>query len=489
MINNEAAVSSSRIILLTQYPNSQYSKVVSQPDYFERLQIMYSEQDKLYAETYKAYNINDFATVKANTKMFAEKFPLSDLLPKFLFLNAMSIGKTESQEVFEKELTKLVEAHPQSDVSVMSRDILALMLQGREAKKGGSQGSLLARRNESTTSVAVDAANAARAFEINTDTKHRIVLQGAISDDNMNKLMYNLASFNFTRFMVKDFDLVRLRIDSTTQTLSVTNLESFDEAIWYTQTIESDPSLSRILQSLNLSKIIISEDNYALTRSGLTIAQYQQFFAQNLSKFSKKSFDAKAFDSNVAPVSKPVAVAPPNVAKPAESAQNIVQDNKRVVEQQQQQTVQPAPQVPVAKTSPTTVTPVEIDDTPLFKNLYAYKPNDPHYVTVNVLSGNFDAQQLKTVFENYNKTNYAVLNLKLNLEDSGSQKVLIIGSFADANIAKSYLLRMVREAELFVPLKGCDYRNLVGTQRNFNTMMSQNAMPVYIEFMREFYLK
>ena len=489
MINNQAAVSSSRNILLSRFPNSQYSKVVSQPDYFERLQIMYSEQDKLYAETYKAYNNNDFATVKANTKMFAEKFPLSDLLPKFLFLNAMSIGKTESQEVFEKELTKLVEAHPQSDVSVMSRDILALMLQGREAKKGGSQGSLLARRNESTTSVAVDAANAARAFEINTDTKHRIVLQGAISDDNMNKLMYNLASFNFTRFMVKDFDLVRLRIDSTTQTLSVTNLESFDEAIWYTQTIESDPSLSRLLQSFNLSKIIISEDNYALTRSGLTIAQYQQFFAQNLSKFSKKSFDAKAFDSNVAPVSKPVAVAPPNVAKPVESAQNIVPDNKRVVEQQQQQTVQPAPQVPVAKTSPTTVTPVEIDDTPLFKNLYAYKPNDPHYVTVNVLSGNFDAQQLKTVFENYNKTNYAVLNLKLNLEDSGSQKVLIIGSFADANIAKSYLLRMVREAELFVPLKGCDYRNLVGTQRNFNTMMSQNAMPVYIEFMREFYLK
>ncbi len=482
MTNDQAVIASSRNILLSRFPNSQYSKVVSQPDYFERLQAMYSEQDILYAETYEAYNKNDFAKVKANTVMFADKYPLSDLLPKFMFLNAMSVGKTESQDKFETTLNELVENHPQSDVSVMSRDILALMLQGREAKKGGSQGSLLARRAESTASVEADAANVARAFSLNTESKHRIVLQGEINDEGMNKLMFNLASFNFTRFMVKDFDLVRLRIDSLSQTLSVTNLESFDEALWYTQTIDSDATLRGLLQTLNLSKTIISDDNYALTRSGLSMAQYQQFFAQNLSKFTQKTFDAKTFDSNVAVVAKPTVPAPTTVAKPTETSANTNTSTNTT----QQATSAGAATPPSAATPRPTVTPppVVIDDTPLFKNLYAYKPNDPHFVTINVLSGTFDAQQLKTVFDNYNKANYGVLNLKINIEDSGSQKVMIIGNFADANIAKSYLLRMVREADLFVLLKGCDYRNLVGTQRNFNTMMSQNAMPVYIEFMR-----
>ena len=56
------------------------------------------------------------------------------MLPKFLFLNALSVGKTEKPEVFEKTLSALVEKYPKSDVSSMSKDILALIKQGNEAK-------------------------------------------------------------------------------------------------------------------------------------------------------------------------------------------------------------------------------------------------------------------------------------------------------------------------------------------------------------------
>ena len=68
-------------------------------------------------------------------------------------------------------------------------------------------------------------------------------------------------------------------------------------------------------------------------------------------------------------------------------------------------------------------------------------------------------------------------------------QVIIIGPFVDANVAKSYMFRTVRETAVMELLKGTDYRNLLGSQRNLNVMMQQNAMNIYFEFMKEYYLK
>jgi len=81
------------------------------------------------------------------------------------------------------------------------------------------------------------------------------------------------------------------------------------------------------------------------------------------------------------------------------------------------------------------------------------------------------------------------MNLKVSLEKVNNQQIIIIGSLSDANVAKSYLLRMVKEKSLFEGLKNANYRNLLGSQKNLNTLMQQNALSVYFEFMQEYYLK
>jgi len=48
-------------------------------------------------------------------------------------------------------------------------------------------------------------------------------------------------------------------------------------------------------------------------------------------------------------------------------------------------------------------------------------------------------------------------------------------------------MRIVKESSLFEGLKGANYRNLVGTQENLNTMLQQNALNVYFDFMKEYY--
>ncbi len=66
---------------------------------------------------------------------------------------------------------------------------------------------------------------------------------------------------------------------------------------------------------------------------------------------------------------------------------------------------------------------------------------------------------------------------------------VIIGQFNDVNLAKSYLLRIVRERSLFQNMGDASYRNLIGTQANLNIMVQENALRTYLEFMQEYYLK
>jgi hypothetical protein len=82
-----------------------------------------------------------------------------------------------------------------------------------------------------------------------------------------------------------------------------------------------------------------------------------------------------------------------------------------------------------------------------------------------------------------------MLNLDIRLERVGNQQVIIIGSFGDVNMARSYFLRITQDRIMTEGLRGANHRNLFGTQRNLNVMMQNNALNAYMRFMQEFYMR
>ena len=85
------------------YPQTTQAQIVSQPDYFDKLKRMAQEQDSLYAQTYEAYMRGNYDQVKSNKQYAEREYPLTPLMPRFLFLNAVSVARTEGQESFIAE--------------------------------------------------------------------------------------------------------------------------------------------------------------------------------------------------------------------------------------------------------------------------------------------------------------------------------------------------------------------------------------------------
>ena len=261
--------------IVAEYPESKYAAVLSQPDYMERTKEMLAMQDSLYADTYEAYSNGEFKRVFANYDNMATNYSMSSLMPKFAFLNALSIGKTQSEEPFFQALTELVEKYPQSDVTPMSKDILALMSQGREAQQGTTHGSILEKREELAQEEIVDEELKNATFSAEKKTAHYLLLIPRNEDVNLNALLYDLAAFNFTKFMIKDYDLAKRSVGGLTY-ISITT-ESYEETEWYERTMLAEPTLQGRITLDKVERVIISEENLKLIEQGKTWEEYKSW--------------------------------------------------------------------------------------------------------------------------------------------------------------------------------------------------------------------
>ncbi|MCL1867476.1 MAG: hypothetical protein FWF72_00785, partial [Paludibacter sp.] len=495
-----------RYKILNEYPESKYALMLQNPNFVEQQQKMFAEQDSLYSATYAAYMHNNFRAVFANNNYARKNFPHSKLMPKFDFLSALSVGRTLPRDSFATKLENLISTYPQADVTSMAKDILALVGQGRENFQGGSAGNLLALREETLSAEnQTNNQTSSRKFSLEKMSKHRLMLNAVATKKAMNELLYQVAVYNFSRFMIKDFELIMTSIDSTHNILSVTNLESFDEAQWYKKSLAADTVIAPLFAKLNITPVVISEDNYAVLQAGVGLDKYlgfekeiekyveptkkQKEIAENLvsissSKNKNQNVDIKVLELPKAETSK-AETQQPQIEQPeqpkAETQQPQAEQPK--VEVQQPQAEQPKIETPKEEQQPKPAA-------EKYKNLFYIEPNAEHIVALYVLNGKVDAGKTGAAFDAYNAENYQIINLNVTFENFGGKEVVVIGAFPNAESAKSYLLRMVKERTLFDGLKGATYRNLVGTRENITTA-AKNAtnMTVYSEFMNEYYLK
>ena len=127
----------------------------------------------------------------------------------------------------------------------MAKDFLALMNQGAESQKGGTTPSLADKRTEESKQE--------EEVENPDETNKMMVVLIAIPKDEvaLNNLLYNVALYNFTRFMIKDFDLRTIPNFSDTQSaLEISGFDSPEEVEWYKGLLSEDADLQAVFTQL-----------------------------------------------------------------------------------------------------------------------------------------------------------------------------------------------------------------------------------------------
>lgn len=267
-----------RQLITTCFPQSKQAIIVADPDYFERLKRMSQEQDSLYENTYNAYTKGDYTTVK-NNKLYAEQqYPLSPLMPRFLFLNAIAQARTNGQDAFIAELKDMVQRYPESELGAMAKDMLAMMGQGMESQTGGTVNNLAELRGQAETQQE-DSTEQNVSFSIETRTASCILLAISERDEKiLNELLYEVALFNFSQFMIRDFDMHKLEMFANGSALQIVGFESLDETGWYVSLLANNTNIEQVLQRLQVKIVQVTMDNYPLINI-LGLDAYEEFYS------------------------------------------------------------------------------------------------------------------------------------------------------------------------------------------------------------------
>ena len=265
-----------RQLLLTEFPYSDYTLTISDPDY--AINAIYGKhiEDSLYAATYTAYMDGRHSEVESNATLSGEKYPLGTHRPKFMFLNAMSDLQQGDQSSFLDQLKEIVSKYPQNEISELA-GLIAQGLQEGRLLTSSTLGSIWSHRLATSGEAAV-ADSLRQPFSTERLAPYNFVLAFEEGTLNENQLLFEVARYNFGKFMVRNFD-ISITKQGGIGMLHVKGLMSFDEAYQYMHTLYADPTMATKLSGIRA--LLISDENMVLLLKYYSIDEYAQFYEQN----------------------------------------------------------------------------------------------------------------------------------------------------------------------------------------------------------------
>lgn len=262
--------------LMDTFPESAYAVAVSDPHYIETLRNMTARQDSLYMETYRAYMNGESSVVHRNYTFIHEKWPLSALMPKFLFLHALSFIQDGNITAFKEALEQLTALYPESDVSPLASLMVKGVQEGRTVQSGTAPRGLLwttsLRLNGDSTTVTSKAE-----FTDDPNLPHLLLLAYATDSISQNDLLFEVAKFNFENYLIKDFDLEIINT-GLLSLLVIRGFDNYEELLDYREKMTYRAGL---ILPAGVTAINISEANFRTLLEGRTFEEYFQFIGED----------------------------------------------------------------------------------------------------------------------------------------------------------------------------------------------------------------
>ena len=266
--------------LYTKHPDSKYTRYLQGG--MPEPSTINEKVELLYRETYEAFKKGDANTVKKNAYIAETTYSEHELMPKFMFLSTVSTAKEDGNETFKANLQKLVEKYPNNEVSTISKNIVALMEQGKEVQSSFSVTEIQQQREQTIVTEEEFATNIQKAgFSYDPESAHIFICIVEGEEDVKNKVLYSIAQFNFSRFLIKDFDLSVRKLDDGGFAIAVKGLMHLKEANWYQNMILTDANISAVLGEVEHKAFVISEDNFIKIFDKESVQKYLDFVNQN----------------------------------------------------------------------------------------------------------------------------------------------------------------------------------------------------------------
>lgn len=282
--------------LKAEYPENQWTILLTDPYFKENAQFGVHIEDSLYAATYEAFKADRLSEAKANAQISATRFPLGENRDKFLFIGGLAKLNDGDSKGCVDDMKAVVEKFPQSKLAEMAGMIVNGVNAGKPLHGARFDlGDVWTRR----TAVLADSDSInAKTFDAERNTEFVFMLAYVPDSVDENKLLYQMAKVNFTHYVVRNFDLA-IEDANGLRRMVVRGFRNYDEALQYARGLSEHAGLQQLLSGCKA--IVISDKNLPLLGTNFSYADYQNFYDKNFAPLKISSQPLLTEPIHVAP--------------------------------------------------------------------------------------------------------------------------------------------------------------------------------------------
>lgn len=258
-------------LILTKYPDSNQAKIIIDPEYFIKELEKGQEASNLYTKTYEAYKKGQYQRVRMNVEKAHEICPNDTLfMPRFEFLDAISIGQLEVVDSMAYALYRLVQNYPESSIKPHAMEVL---LKANEMYNLGLPVES-ARQKEKEPEKEYP-------YTYNANEEYYVMIICNSKSVRVNPLKVRLSDFNKENFRMYQLEVKNIMLNKQEAIVTIQEFENKSKANDYKTAMFLNDYLFGGINEEQYKVLLISKSNYPIFYDNKNVDEYIEFWNKN----------------------------------------------------------------------------------------------------------------------------------------------------------------------------------------------------------------
>jgi hypothetical protein len=253
-------------IILTKYADTDYARLIREPDYYKRLAEENQKMERKYETAYQAFTDKQWQRVISMSDEALAVCTDKPLRSKYAYIRAVSVGQVQNKEAYRAALEGVLSEYGDQPVAELARILLADLDP--------------APVTQPTAAAAEEIANAGQSpFVYAPNDWHYVTLIVDVHKRNVMTLKTDVSNFDREFYSLQKFTINSFYITQDKQIVTVSRFENKETAMDYYHAISRNDKFSGDIQSGVITVYAMSAANYSNYYKKKDIrSQYDDFF-------------------------------------------------------------------------------------------------------------------------------------------------------------------------------------------------------------------
>lgn len=248
-------------LILTKYPDTDYAKLIQDPEYASKLAAKSKTVENQYAQVYDDFIHKRWAKVVSAADAAIPNCTEPTLQSQYTYLRAVAAGQVYNDDSLIVGLTQVVTQFPQEPVAELARIYLSNFSKEEIQKSLGIE--VNSPENEALQQlVQPEEPEKGSVFTYTPDDNHYTVLLVKTAELPLQTVKQNISNFNKTYFSLKKLVISSFFIDNQYQMVTISKFSDGADAMDYYNILVKDDAFKTDIDRQVIEVYVMSANNY-----------------------------------------------------------------------------------------------------------------------------------------------------------------------------------------------------------------------------------